>query len=885
VNILESLKALLSNFFSGSRASEDLEEELRSHIQHRADDLGRSGLSLADAERRARVEFGGYQHFKEESHEAMGGQFMERLLQDVRFGLRMLYRAPTFTAVVIVTVALGIGINAVVFSVLNGLILRPLNVPQAENLYTVEQGKDKSPMQSYPDYLDLRDRNHSLSGIAAYSITRAGLNVRDGHASAAWLYEASGNYFDVLGIQPQIGRLFHGSDEHGLDSAPYIVLSYRYWRSRFQSDSSVIGRTVQVNKHPFTIIGVTPRDFGGTELYFSPDFWVPMVEDAQLGGGNDLTARAARGIQLIARVRSGTTPAQSQADLNSVASYLAKAYPKDDEQMSFSPARPGLMGDMIGRPAQAFLTMLMLLAGLILLAACANLGSLYAARAADRAKEVAMRLSLGSNRARILRQFMTEALIISLVGGSVGLGAGILLLRWLSVWQPVSNFPIRLPVNPDIRVYALALILSLASGALFGLIPIRQVLRANPYQVLKAGSGGVAGRRVTPRDIALVVQIAVCAVLVTASLVAVKGLQRSLQSSFGFVPQSAIVVDTDLDMAGYQGDAAPVMQRRMLNALQDVPGVTSAGISDMLPLSRELPDNVAVYRDNATELRVANTAAEAVVQSVSPGYFEAAGTTLLTGRDFTWHDDKEAPRVAVVNEEFAHKVFGSKANPVGLRYKLGDGTHVQVIGVVEDGRYRTLTEEIHPAMFLSILQSPSSSTWLVARFSHDSQFATRQIDSKLRGLDGGLPFTVKTWDSELNGALFASRVATVTLGALGGLGVMLAITGIFGMASYSVGRRLREFGIRIALGASSSAVLIAAVGKAFRLLAIGSVLGLVLGIAAPRVLSSIVFEANARDPLVLGGVVLAMFLVGLLATWIPALRALKANPSLLLRDQ
>ena len=885
MNILASLKALLSSFSPGFRAKDELDEELRSHIQHRADDLERSGNSRRDAERRARIEFGGYQHFKEESHEAIGGQVMERLLQDIRFGLRMLYRAPTFTSVVIVTVALGIGTNAVVFSVLNGLILRPLNVPQAENLYTVEQGKDNSPMQSYADYLDLRDRNHSLSGVAAYNITRAGLNVGDGHASAAWLYEASGNYFDLLGVQPQVGRLFHGSDEHGPGSAPYVVLSYGFWRSRFLGDSAVIGRTVQVNKHPFTIIGVAPRDFGGTELYFAPDFWVPMVEDAQVGGGNDLTAHAARSVQLIARAKAGITPAQSQADLNSVASYLAKTYPKDDEQMSFSLVKPGLMGDMIGRPARAFLTMLMLLAGLILLAACANLGSLYAARAADRAKEVAMRLSLGSNRARILRLFVTEALIISVVGGGVGLGAGVMLLRWLSVWQPMSNFPIHIPVNPDIRVYGFALITSLASGVVFGLIPIRQVLRSNPYQVIKAGSAGVAGPKVTARDISLVVQIAVCAVLVTASLVAVKGLERSLQTSFGFVPQNAVVVDTDLDMAGYQGDAVPAMQRRLLSALQDVPGVASAGISDMLPLSRENPDDVSVYQDNATDLRPANKAADVVAQSVSPGYFEAAGTTLLAGRDFNWHDDKEAPRVAVVTEEFARKVFGSKTDPVGLRYRLGDGTHVQVVGVVESGRYRTLTEEIQPAMFLPILQSPSSSTWLVARFSHDSQSAVRQIQSKLHGVDGGLPVTVKTWDSELNSALFASRVATVTLGVLGGLGVMLAITGIFGMASYSVGRRLREFGIRIALGASSAAVLIAAVGKAFRLLAIGSVLGIILGIAAPRVLSSIVFEANTRDPLVLAGVVLAMFLVGLLATWMPALRALKVNPSSLLREQ
>ncbi len=862
-----------------------MEEELRSHIQHRADDLERSGISRAEAERRARVEFGSYQRFKEESHEAMAGQFIENLLQDIRFGLRMFYRSRNFTAVAVLTLALGIGTNAVVFSVLNGLILRPLNVPQAHNLYTVEHGKDNSPMQSYPDYLDLRDRNRSLSGIAAYSVTRAGLNVGDGHAATAWLYEASGNYFDVLGIRPYIGQFFHSSDEHGLDSAPYVVLNYAFWRSRFLSDTGVVGRTIQVNKHPFTILGVAPPDFGGTELYFVPDFWVPMVNDRQVGGGNDLTAHGARGIQLVARLKTGVTPAQSMADLNFVAAYLAKTYPKDDDQMSFSLVRPGLMGDMLGRPTRAFLTMLMLLASLILLAACANLGSLFAARAADRTKEIAMRLSLGSSRKRILRQFLTEAVIISLVGGGAGLAGGIVLLRWLSAWQSLPTFPIHIPVNPDAKVYGVTLLLSLASGLIFGMVPVRQVLRVNPYEAIKAGSTGTIGRRVTTRDIALIVQIAVCAVLVSASLLAVRGLARSLHSSFGFLPQNAMVVDTDLDMAGYAGDAASVMQKRMLNAVMDIPGVTVAGFSDMLPLSRENPDNVPVFRDGEPDRRLSNEAAEAVAQNVSPGYFEAAGTTLMAGRSFTWHDDKNAPRVAVINEEFAHKVFGAKANPVGLYYKLTDGTRIQVVGMVEDGKYRSLTEEKQSAVFLPIMQSPSSSTWLVARTSRDPQEMAEALESRLRELDAGLPFTVKNWNGELNGALFASRVATVTLGVLGALGVMLAITGIFGMTSYSVSRRLREFGIRIALGANSRSVLNAAVGKAFRLLVIGSIAGLFLGMTAPQLLSSIVYEASARDPFVLGGVILAMFFVGLVATWIPAIRALRADPSSLLREQ
>lgn len=884
MKLLAYFRALASTVLHRSRVIGDMEEELRSHIQHRADDLERAGASRAEAERHARIEFGGYQRFKEESHESLAGHFLATLWQDTQFGFRMLYRSPSFAVAAVLTLALGVGANAVVFSMLNGLILRPLNVPQAQNLYTIEQGKDHSPMQSYPDYLDLRDRNRSLNGIAAYAITRAGLNT-GGHATVAWLYETSGNYFDLLGIQPYLGRFFHSTDERGMNSASYIVLSYTYWRARFLGDSTVVGRTVQVNKHPFTILGVAPPEFRGTELYFAPDFWTPLVNDSQIGGGNDLTAHAARGLLLIGRLKEGFAPAQAVGDLNSIAAYLAKSYPKDDEQISFSLARPGLMGDMLGRPAQAFLTGLMLLAGLILLAACANLGSLFAARAADRAKEVALRLALGSSRKRILRQLLTETMIVSLIGGVSGLTGSVALLHWLTAWQPVPNFPIHLPVNPDVNVYGFALLLSFASGFLLGLVPVRQVFQADPYQVVKSGLTGAAERRVTSRDALLILQIAICAVLVTSSLVAVRGLARSLHSNFGFLPQKVTLVDTDLDMAGYNSDAVPVMQKRMLNAVTTLSGVMAAGISDMLPLSRENPENFPVFKDSARNLRPPNAAAETVVQSVSPGYFQATGTRVLAGRTFTWHDAKNAPLVAVVNQEFARKVFGSGAHAVGLYYKKADGSRIQVVGLVTDGKYRTLTEHAQPAAFRPIMQAPSSSTWLVVRSNRDPQHMRMVIASTLRNLDPGLPFTIKSWESELNSALFASRVAAVALGVLGSLGVMLAITGIFGLASYLVSKRLRELGIRLALGAGHRKVLTAAIGKAFWLLAIGSAAGLLLGIAATRVLSSIVYQATPQDPLVVGGVVLTMLLVGLVATWLPAHRALRANPLSLLREQ
>ena len=884
MRLLDSLRFRIATLFQRSQMNAEMEDELRSHIQHRADDLERSGLPRAEAERRARIEFGGQVRYKEECREAAGGTLIESLLQDLRFSLRMLRKSPGFTAVAVVTLAVAIAANAVVFGVLNALILRPLNVPQAQSLYGLERGSDKAVNQSYPDYLDLRDRNRSFEDLAAYNVAAVGLDTGN-NPSSAWILEVTGNYFDALGIQPYLGRFFHGSDEHGSNSAPYIVLTYAFWHSHFQDDRGVVGRVVQLNKHPFTILGVAPPEFRGTLVFVFPDFWVPMVNQEQVEGVNVLNARGKRGILMVlGHLKAGVTPSQAVADLNSIGSYLEKTYPKDDGQMTFSLTRPGLAGDWLGRPLRAFLTGLMLLAGLILLAACANLGSLFAARAADRSREVALRLALGATRIRILRQLFTEAVLISLIGGTAGLWCSVVLLRGLSAWQPLPTAPLQVPVNPDANVYGVALLLSLASGFLFGAVPVRQVLHTDPYQVIKSGSTGTVGRRITVRDLLLVVQIAICALLVTSSLVAVRGLVRSLHSSFGFEPQNAMLVETALSMAGYSGDTVPAMQKRMINALEIIPGVQSVGLVDRLPLYYGANSSY-VFTDKTTDLRPANAAAEAMRYNISPEYLDAARTTLLAGRTLTWHDDKGAPRVAVVNREFASKIFGSATNAMNSYYKTKDGSRIQVVGIVEDGKYASLAEDPQPAMFLPILQSPSSQACLVVRSNGDSQQLVAAIKSTVQDLDAGLPFTIRTWNQELESALFPSRMATLSLGVLGVMGAMLSITGIFGMAAYSVSKRLKELGIRMALGAQRKEVLQAALGRAFKLLTIGSAAGLLLGILASRVLAFIVYQATPRDPLVLAGVVLAMLLLGLLATWIPAQRALSIDPMILLREE
>jgi predicted permease len=878
------LRSLANKFLHRSRIEDEMDEELRSHIQLRADDLERSGMPRAEAERRAHIEFGGRERFKEACHEALGGHGIETFLQDTRFSLRVLRKSPGFTVLAIVTLALGIGANAIVFSFLNALILHPLNVPQAQSLYMVESGMDTFPSHSYPDYLDLRDRNRTLSGLLAYTMAPVGLDV-NGNTSPIWLYQTSGNYFDALGIQPYRGRFFHGSDEHGPNSAPYIVLSYRYWQSHFQGDPGVVGRTVQLNKYPYTILGIAPPAFRGTELFFAPDLWVPLVNEEQIIGVNQLTWRGARGgIWVIGQLKAGVTPAQATADLNRIATDLAKSYPKEDDGLHISLTRPGLAGDGLGRPVRAFVGGLILLAGMILLAACANLGSLFAARTADRSREVALRLALGSSRKRILRQLLTEAVLVSLLGGALGLVGSVVLLHWLSAWQPIPDMPINVPVNPDARTYVVALLTALASGLLFGIVPVRQIMKTNAYQVIKSGPAQKGTRRLTTRDLLLVVQVAVCAVLVTSSLVAVRGMIRSLRSNFGFDPQNAMQVYTDLDMARYPGNQVPVMQRRMLDTVAAIPGVTSAAYASRIPLNLGWAD-ATIFSDSTTDYKPSNAAANGVQYAVSPGYFQAAATTLLAGRPFTWHDDKNAARVAVVNQEFARKLFGSADQALGSHFKIWDGTRVQIVGIVEDGKYKTLAEAPQPAIFLPILQSPTSATWLIVRSNRSPPEMAAALELSLRSLDAGLPLTINTWDRELDTALFAPRAATMALGVLGVLGAMLAVTGIFGLASYSVSKRLRELGIRIALGAQRSEVLQTALGRAFRLLAIGSAAGLLLGIMASRVLAFIVYQATSHDPLVLIGVVLTMLLLGLLATWIPAQRALSIDPLALLREE
>jgi predicted permease len=872
------------SIFSRRRLFDDLSEEMHLHLEERVEQLMREGLSAQEAERQARIAFGNLALVEERSREVWLWTALESLWADVRFALRQLRRSPGFAIAAVVTLALAIGANAVVFGVMDALVLHTIDVPDAKSLYGTQYGADPG-FQSYPNYVDLRDRNHSFQDLAAFNFTLGTAIDTGNDPRAASGFATTGNYFTVLDAQPYLGRLFTVADEHGTGSAPYLVLSYGYWHSRFQDDRGIIGRVVRVNKHPFTVIGVTPPGFIGTVMFVSPDFFIPIVEQ-ELVGGNPLTERdnTAALFETFGHLKPGVTPQQAEADVNRVAAELAKAYPRGFEGKHVVVGRTGLTA--FAGPVHGFMTALMVLAGMILLAACANLGGLFAAHAADRAKEVALRLALGSTRRRILRQLMTEAMLLALGGGTLGVLGGMPLLRMLSTWHPFAGAPIHIPVTMDVRIYAVALVLALLSGLLFGIVPMRQVMEAHPYEVVKAGSTGRVGRKVTTRDVLLVVQIAICALLVTASLVAVRGLVRSVNASYGFNPQHVMMAGVNLATAGYTGMQIPQFNRKMIDTMAAIPGVEAVGlVNNYPPLVYTAAFREKVFTEQTRDLTTSKVALSPFRFNVSPGYLKAAGTSLLSGRDFTWHDDKSVPVPALANRQFVLHMFGSMNGAMGKHFRISDGTLVELVGIVEDGKYLSLTEDQEPAILMPSMLYDDPQSYLVVRSQRDPEQLQRLMRAKFRELDAGLTVDIQSWNQLLEVVQFPAKVATMALGMLGLLGAILSITGIFGMAAYSVSKRLKELGIRVALGARRTEVLKSALGRPVQLLAIGSAAGLVLGVLASRVLSSIVYQATPRDPAVLAGVVIAMALLGLVATWIPAERALSVNPLVLLREE
>lgn len=883
----------IRNLFRHARIDREIHAELEAHIALRTEDNIARGMTPKAARRDALVRFGSPTIIREQTAGFDTALSLNGLWHDVRYALRQMRRSPGFALTAIVTLALGIGANIVVFGVLNAVLLDPLHeVKEPGRLYQLSQKEWMSGGPSYPAYEDFKRRNTTFSDMAAvYGMSGVGLGWQNAVHSISG-YDVTGNYFDMLGVQPELGRFFHASDEHGENSAPYIVLGDRLWRREFRADPKIVGATVEVKKHPFTVIGIAPPEFHGTERFYFPEYWIPMVNEEQAEGWNFMHDRLVTPVSVLGRLKPGVTAQQATDDLNRIAGELQHEYPDTDKDQSARLIEPGLEGDeseMIHR----FLFGIMALAGMVLLAGCTNLASLFAARASDRTRELALRAALGSSRGRLLRQLLTEALLVAAAGGAAGMAGAGLLLRLLNRYDPLygGDGTETLPtITLDWRIYAAAIGLSLASGLLFGLIPARQAWRANPLQSIKNSPVAISGlRRFAARDLLLGAQILLCTLLVTFSLVAVRSMQRQLAEPLGIEPAGATLVWQDLSMMGINGNDALVKQKAMIDAVMKIPGVTAAGTTFYAPLTGGGMQGVPVYRPDTAEKIVSNSILSTRVYPVSPGYFEAAGTRLLAGRILAWSDDdKHKPFAAVVNETFARRMYGSSP-AVGQTFVMWDNLY-QVAGVVEDGRYGGLRHanlggNAEPAIFASSAQMIGSSSYLAVR-SHlpDNEIAAA-LQRTLGGVVPGLPIRISPWQYAVNNVLFPARTAAEALGIMGMLAAMLAVTGIFGMAAYGVSKRLKELGIRVALGARRTQLMRSAVGRPLLLLAAGSVLGIVAALLATPLLNRIVDNAEPRDPLVLAGVAATMILLGGIATCIPARRALGVNPSTLMREE
>ena len=805
-----------------------------------------------------------------------------------------MHRSPGFAITAVVILAIGIAANVIVIGILQLMILRPLDVPNPDRVMTFAPHLADYPIFSYPEVRDVRDGNSVFSAVAALTIGTVGLEA-DGVTRPVWGYSVSGQYFEVVGIKPYLGRLLVRADDDHPGASEAAVISYAAWKNHFASDPNIVGKSVRLNKQPYTIVGVTPEGFYGTEKFLLPDIFIPLGSRAAFYDRTSLESRRQKVVFPIVRIKEGITLAQVQAELDTLAARIQKQNPADEDGLEFKLARPGMVGDFLGGAVRRFMFGVMVLAGIVLLAACANLGGLFAARTADRTREIAIRMAVGSSRWRILRHVLAEALVVSIFGGAVACGLAWIALTGLAKWHPPTEYPMRFTVEPQPMLILVALLVSVLAGALFGIMPLRQIFRADPNDAIKGGGfQSAGGRRWALRDALLAAQIALCCVTITAAFVSLRGLRRTLTMDLGFNPRNAVLTTFDLSQAGYSGVAADHLQRQLLERVSLLPEVEAAGYSNTSNLNGDntVPE---VFSQQTSDFRPSNAAFNTFEYDVSPGFLAAGAIPLLAGRDVSFSDTTTTTPVAIVNQEFARRLFhtdkASAGNSIGRYFKNSAGMSIQIVGLAGDGKQFLPSETPRAAAYFPVSQRPTTRTSLIVRVRPDPTGAVigdavASIRRVLHDLDPAIPIlTSGEWRSLLAMSFFPAQVATVALGLFGAFGLLLSITGTFGLASYTVSKRIRELSIRVALGAQARQVLAAALGRMLVLLAGGSIVGLLLGVAASRVLSHIVFQATAQDPVVLAAVAFTILFSGLFAVAGPVRRALRVDPANVLREQ
>jgi macrolide transport system ATP-binding/permease protein len=881
----------LSGLFRTKRLERDMDEEFDFHLQNQVAENVRSGMSSDEALTAARRRFGGVAQAKEAYREAHALPFFQVLWQDLRFGFRMLRRNPGFSILAILCLTIGIGATTAVFSWIEGVLLRPFpGVAHQERMMAVAgtyRGVAGAPGDStdlsWPDFQDFQRNCKLFDAFIVDRITGVTLAIGD-RADRTTGSIVSANYFDALGVRPILGRGFEPAENNGRNAHPVVVISYQMWRERFHGDPAIIGRAQMLNGMPHTIIGVAPEGFYGTFVGWAMQFWVPVsMQERFTRDGYQLEDRGAPWIEGYVLLKPGVTGQQAQAEITAVASRLENDYPATNRGRGVR-LFP-LWKTPFNNAGTLFPTLSVALAVVcfVLLIACANVGNLLLVKAFGRRHEMTVRLAVGAGRGRLLKQLLTEGLILSAIAAACGL----LVANWCRNLLPLllpsrGGVMMRLPGEIDWRVLVLSTGVCLISAVFFGLVPALQSGKIDLASALKAESGGVVGgsRRAILRGGLIVVQVSLSFVLLVGAGLLLKSLGAIQNTSPGFSTHGVLTTSVDLTAAGYDTERARNFQDALTDRLQSLGGVQSVAFARVTPFSYTGYSSAPIAVDGYVIAPDEDPTVD--YDEVGPGYFATMGIPLVEGREFTRADKENAPLAAVVNEVMAAKYWRGRS-PVGSRLQV-KGRWMQVVGTAKVSKYRNLAEARKPFFYVAMRQNINGLN-LNIRTSLGPEAVTKALVREIHALDANLaPGEVITMQEQVDRTTAVQRVAVTMLGVFGGLALLLAAIGLYGVMSYTVSQRTRELGLRMALGASTSNLLGLVLSHGLALTACGVVLGAAAALSLTRLMGSLLYNVSPRDPLAFGSAFVVMAIAALLACFLPAWRAAWIDPVRALRQ-
>jgi predicted permease len=809
------------------------------------------------------------------------------LLSDIRYSVRSLLKNPGLTAAAILSLGLGIGANTTIFTWVQAVLFRPIPMaadPATLRIAAMENRDGQSRSWSYPNFMDFRDRATLMDVVAQDDQT---FNVAvDDSAERNWGGLVSGNFFQMMGLRPAAGRLFTPQDDVTPGGHPVAVISYAYWQQRFGGDPSIVGKEVTINNTPMTIIGVAPEGFIGAFGGIAASLWTPMMMQREMMGGDRLNARGNGWFQALVRLKPGVSQEQAQAEATAIMAQLEQEY-KD-----FNDGRRLRIVQMWDAPFGAatvlrpLLTILSVLVALVLVIACANVANLLLSKAVSRRREVAVRLSLGASRMRLVRQLLTESLLLALIAGVAGIAMAYWSMNVIMAFVPPVDMPFDLGLRMDGQTLLFAVMVSMITGLVFGLAPALQTSSAETIHALKeegrSGSGGRATGRL--RSALVVAQVAVCLVLLVGATLFLRSFFAAQSLSPGFDPGGVVTASMDMFQSGYTGDRLRDFRRRTLDAMTALPGVTAAAFGSRLPLGMGGNNSLGVSIDGYVPRQ--NEEVVISYSTVGPRYFETLSIPVLQGREYNDNDTATSPNVIVISEATARR-YWPNGNALGGRIRMGGDQVAEVIGIVADSKYSSINETPRPQLFLSINRFTVNTLRLFVRTSGNPAPLVTEVRNAIRTLDASLPvYDARTMTEHMRGAVFAQKMAADLLGAMGILAVLLAAIGLYGVMAYAVNQRTQEMGIRLALGASPSALLSMVVGQGMKLTSVGLVIGLALALGAFGSIGAVrtlLPGISPLDPITFIAVPLLLAAIACFATWIPARRAGRVDPVVALR--